>query len=346
MVAPTIVSLCSGIAGLDLGVRRALGAARTVLYVERELTAARVLEAQIAAGRLDDAPIWSDVTTLVGTAWRGLVDGVVAGIPCQPHSVAGKGLGADDPRDLWPVTARLLRDIEPGWFFLENVPGILRYYHGRIRPELHAMGYRTAEALVTAAEVGAPHKRERLFVLAHRTGGGWGVGGQSPRSDGLAASCGEHVEHATSIGHERSGGTRRGRRGPADAGGVVGDTEREGCRQVAPASAGPRSPGEPQWASFPPFPPRPADRDAWAAVLDRWSDGAPATTVAYGVTARGREALRRAGTPEPGFRHVADGVPAGLAGLSRADKLRMLGNAVVPAQAEHAMRLMMAEHAP
>lgn len=158
--------MCSGGGGLDLGIRLALPRARTVCYVEREVAAAGVLAKAIAAGLVDDAPIWSDLRTFDARAWRGSVDLVVGGFPCQPHSAAGKRLGEADPRNLWPDVARLVHEVKPAGCFFENVPGILPYYWREIRPVLQAMGFTIAEGIFSAAEVGAPHLRERVFWLA------------------------------------------------------------------------------------------------------------------------------------------------------------------------------------
>ncbi len=78
---------------------------------------------------------------------------------------------ADDERNLWPDVARLARELGHPTLFCENVPGILRYYWDVIKPELQAMGYSVAEGLYTAAETGAPHRRQRLFFMAHRDSG-------------------------------------------------------------------------------------------------------------------------------------------------------------------------------
>lgn len=117
---------------------------------------------------LDPAPVWDDVATFDGRPWRGAVDIVTAGYPCQPFSVAGKRRGADDPRHLWPHVARIIGEAEPPFVFLENVAHHLRLGFPEVAGGLVGMGYRLAAGLFTAAEVGAPHKRERLFILAHR----------------------------------------------------------------------------------------------------------------------------------------------------------------------------------
>ena len=159
------ISICSGYGGIELGLRSVINA-RTVCYVENELGVASVLAARMEDGTLDPAPIWSDLTTFDPEPWRGRVDILAGGFPCQPFSVAGQRLGVDDERNLWPTVARLIRGLGVPTVFLENVPGILRYYWDTIRPELRTMGYQVAEGLFTAAETGAPHKRERLFILA------------------------------------------------------------------------------------------------------------------------------------------------------------------------------------
>ncbi len=119
---------------------------------------------------LDQAVVWDDVGTFDGRSWRGAVDIITAGYPCQPFSVAGKRRGADDPRHLWPHVARIICEVEPPFVFLENVAHHLRLGFPEVASGLVGMGYRLAAGLFTAAEVGAPHKRERLFILAIREG--------------------------------------------------------------------------------------------------------------------------------------------------------------------------------
>lgn len=329
--AETILSLCSGAGQLDRGVHAALGGARTVCYVERELAAALVLAARIRDGALDDGPVWSDLFTFDGGAWRGRVRGIVAGIPCQPHSVAGKRLGEDDERDLWPHTAELIRAVAPDWFFLENVPGIARYYYARIRPELRDMGFRVAECLVTAEEVGAPHRRERLFVLADRNGGGCEPAepqlheGQQHSSWNDASGQVGTVADAEGRG-QRVGGGAPGGAGRADGGdGTVGDTSRGGVEGDGPGreriTQTPAGVGLPRCTGgeLPPFPPGPGDHAAWSAILGERPDLAPAV--------------------EPALRRVAHGL-AGRLDLSRTARLRLTGNGVVPQAVEYAFRLL------
>tara|TARA_Y100001938_G_scaffold64219_1_gene89258 strand:- start:286 stop:996 length:711 start_codon:yes stop_codon:yes gene_type:complete len=165
------ISICSGYGGIELGLREVIPI-RTICYVEIELPAATILAKRMEEGHLDKAPVWSNLKSFDTEPWRGKVDILTGGFPCQPFSVAGNQLGEDDPRNLWPDTARLIRGLGVPIVFLENVPGILRYYYDTIRPELREMGYTVTEGLFSAAETGASHKRQRIFILAYRTAQG------------------------------------------------------------------------------------------------------------------------------------------------------------------------------
>jgi hypothetical protein len=182
------LSLCSGIGGLERGLHQALGGAfRVVCYVEREAAACEVLVEDIAEGELDDAPIWTDLATFDARQWRGKVDCVVAGYPCQPFSIAGRRGGTSDPRHLWPHIARIIDESEPRWCFFENVANHLNLgYYDVVKPFLESRGFRVAEGIFSALEVGAPHVRRRLFILAEK-GGALGY----PRGEGLEAA--EHT---------------------------------------------------------------------------------------------------------------------------------------------------------
>lgn len=194
-----LISLCSGVGMLDEGLRAGLEfigiESRIVLHVEREIAAVAQLATLMEAGCLDAAPIWDDLTTLDCRPWRGLVAGVVAGFPCQPHSVAGRQKGIHDDRWIWPDINRIIRETESSFAFLENVPGL---FHGAgieyVMADLTALGFDAEWCHLPASAIGASHKRERVFILAYRPGYGWGQGrtesdGQQGRSD-AAELCG------------------------------------------------------------------------------------------------------------------------------------------------------------
>ena len=118
-----ILSLCTGGGGLDLGMELAVPATRVVCCVEREAYCGAVLDARMEEQALADAPVWTDLRTFDGRPWRGKVHCITAGYPCQPFSVAGKRLGTDDPRHIWPDVRRIIGEVGPEYVFLENVAG-------------------------------------------------------------------------------------------------------------------------------------------------------------------------------------------------------------------------------
>lgn len=160
------LALCAGFGGLEGGLERSLPEYRTVCYVEGEAYAAAVLAQKMEKGTVREAPIWSNVVTFDGTIWRGKLDIISGGFPCQPHSQAGKLLGKEDPRNLWPQIVRIAREIRPRFMFLENVANINNTYGKEIVGDLAQMGFDAAWCVVRASDVGAPHRRARWFLLA------------------------------------------------------------------------------------------------------------------------------------------------------------------------------------
>jgi DNA (cytosine-5)-methyltransferase 1 len=168
----THLSLCSGYEGIGLGLRRVLPNLREIAYVEREGFPVANLVAKMEAGDLDAAPVFTDVKTVPYRKFRGLVDILSGGFPCQPFSTAGKREGVEDPRHLFPYIRDGIRECRPRLVFLENVEGIissktedgdsvLQYVLG----ELEGMGYRATAGVFSASEVGATHQRKRVFIL-------------------------------------------------------------------------------------------------------------------------------------------------------------------------------------
>lgn len=160
-----ICSLFSGGAGLDLGIHRAVRNARTVVFVEREAYACEVLAARMEEGSLAPAPVWTDVTTFDGRPWRGIVDCVAGGSPCQDLSVAGKRAGLDGERSgLFWHFVRIVEEIRPGFVFWENVGGAASSLP-RVFGAFEALGYSGAAVKLRASDVGASHQRARIFLL-------------------------------------------------------------------------------------------------------------------------------------------------------------------------------------
>jgi len=159
------LDLFTGIGGITLALSDYV---RPVCYCEIEPYAQSVLKTRIKAGDLPDAPIWDDVRTLDGHQFRGVVDIITAGFPCQDISVAGKGEGLEGKRSgLFFEIMRLAEEIQPSFIFLENVPAIRTRGLDVVGKELANLGYDCRYGALSAYDVGAPHKRERWFLLAH-----------------------------------------------------------------------------------------------------------------------------------------------------------------------------------
>jgi DNA (cytosine-5)-methyltransferase 1 len=170
------LSLFSGAGGGLLGTL--LLGWRPVGYVEWDDYCQRVIAQRIKDGFLPEAPIFSDVRAFVSDgyarAYQGMVDVVTAGFPCQPFSTAGKQLGELDERNMWPDTLRVIREVRPRFVLLENVASLVsNSYFGRIQGDLAESGYDARWDCISAADVGAPHRRRRVWIVAHARGEGW-----------------------------------------------------------------------------------------------------------------------------------------------------------------------------
>jgi len=285
----TVGSLFSGIGGFDLGLERA--GMRVVWQVENDAYCRKVL-----AKHWPGVPCYKDVHD-VGAHNTAEVDVICGGFPCQPVSVAGKQLAQEDERWLWPQFARIIRELRPRYAIVENVPGLLVRGMGDVLGDLASLGYDAEWGIISAASVGAPHLRKRVFVIGYaanpnpkrnsrhpagRSRGGDKGNGQADEAEGRRRVSNEA---------RRLGAGESGTHGSVD----VADTDSarlDRCPQ----------------------------RDIWPAA---------------GVETSQRDHSDGLGmdqrTPwyvEPNVGRVADGVP------KRMDRLRALGNAIVPQVAE------------
>jgi DNA (cytosine-5)-methyltransferase 1 len=284
------ISLFAGIGGIDAGLRKYV---RTVCYVEYDRYAAGVIMSRIRDGQLDDAPIWDDIRTFDGSGWRERVDVVFGGFPCQDISTAGKGAGikTDTRSGLWFEMLRIIVEVRPTFVFVENVSALTNRGLDIVLGCLSQAGYDAKWTDLRASDVGAPHRRERMFILAYAKHDGW--------------DAGEVGKCLITGSYDSTSGTNEpcepsGRRdepedvADSDAEGLEGLQQKTQGRRKSSCSSGLRS------------------GDAWKqdpADLD------PASESFVG--------------------RVADGVP------HRVDRLRCLGNAVVPEQAERAWEILM-----
>ena len=345
------LALCAGIGGLERGLVHAFPAWRTVAWVERDPDAQAILRAAMRRGDFAEAPLYDTLEAFPAAEWHGRVDAISAGIPCQPFSASGRRRGLADARWLWPLVRDILDATGARVLALENVPPFVRAGLPAVLGDLADRGWDAEWGLLPASAVGAPHRRLRLFLLAHRQGGDGGLlvqrrGSRAAgaelggRGEGVADADKEHGNTggfgAGHVRRERSAspevcgflaesasgdarGSRRGRAAPDDPVGV-GDAY-EGVRRWRPDAPGLQDgrPGAEPRAFPAPWPPSPADRDAWAGILATDPGCAPALA-------------------QPRLRRVADELPEGLDRMGRAARLRCLGNAVVAACAAEAFR--------
>ena len=140
---------------------------RTVCAVEWEQYPASVLCARQNDGLLPPFPIWDDVQTFRGEPWRGIVDVVSGGFPCTDISAAGKGAGIDgEASGMWREMARIIHEVRPKYVFVENSPMLTSRGLGRVLGDLAAMGFDAKWGVLGAADVGAPHQRDRIWIVA------------------------------------------------------------------------------------------------------------------------------------------------------------------------------------
>ena len=159
------LSLFAGAGGGILG-GKLLGW-RTVCAVEWEPYPASILCARQNDGFLPPFPIWDDVQTFDGKPWRGIVDVVSGGFPCQDISAAGKGAGIDGERSgMWGEMARIIHEVRPRFVFVENSPMLTSRGLGRVLGDLASMGFDARWGVLGAADVGANHQRDRIWIVA------------------------------------------------------------------------------------------------------------------------------------------------------------------------------------
>lgn len=362
--APSLISFCTGYGGLELGIERAVGRpCRVLAYAEIEAFAIENLVAKVQAGFLPAAPIWSDLRTFPGEAFHGLVDILCGGYPCPPFSSAGMRAGKADPRYLWPHFRKQIRAIHPRLVFFENVEGHISLGLATVLSDLEEDGYQTAWGIFSAEEVGAPHRRKRVFIMGYASGdteladphntaapqqqknGGAVLPLAKPErpdvgSVHVADSDSERLPNpvcrnrAGSEGREIPAGPAAGR------GEVRASLLPEGgiwCLGTY-GSGWPARPGEPPYG----WEPLRTVADPPHKLHDRGGESG---------TTGGREPPDAGqGAAEPSLGGDPDGAAGRLdyallcqSSDSRIDELRLLGNGVVPATAERAFRVLAAE---
>lgn len=292
-------SLFSGIGGLDLGLERA--GMTCVWQSEIDPYASRVL-----AKHWPNIPNLGDIN---GINWNRVpaIDVICGGYPCQPFSYAGHRNGTDDPRHLWPRFFDAVRILRPRFALLENVPGHLSLGFGQVLADLASIGYNTQWDCIPAAAVGAPHLRDRVFVIATPQTVGMDTNSDSDPDgtfNAIAEPWPSPMANTDSAFSERGWASigRSAEHSNVDVAGALADSDvrKDGRRLCSSEQHQRKTSGRRDYGR----------RNASDAGWEWWQT-------------------------EPDVGRVADGVS------NRVDRLRGLGNAVVPQVAEHVGNIIM-----
>ncbi|GAB3341826.1 hypothetical protein GCM10027299_56110 [Larkinella ripae] len=313
-----IASLFAGIGGFDLAAEW-MGW-ETVVQVELDEWCRKVL-----AKNFPNAHRHTDIKTFDGSPYRGSIDLVCGGFPCQPYSQAGKRLGKEDDRHLWPEMLRVIRQIAPRWVVGENVGGLLTWNDGLVFDEvlsdLENEGYQTQAFVIPACGVNAPHRRDRVWIVAHSERlqsqqrpesellRGWpaeaqqiGVGGKQLAAD----AYGQHPRCQPET--IQTGQLESGRRVAANADSIIG------CKrwmhpkgsEEAERHAGPFNSctGRRRWKDFPTQSPVRSRNDGVSELLDRARTiKAAGNAVVPELVYQLFQAIDHLDNPQPGAAH-------------------------------------------
>jgi len=286
---------------------------KTVCAVEIGDYPRRVLLARQRDGILPAFPIWDDITTFDGKPWKGRVDLITGGFPCQDISAAGKGAGIEGERSqLWREMARVVREVRPRFVFVENSPMLTSRGLGVVLGDLAAMGYDAEWGVLGAVDAGAPHKRERIWIVADCYGERQlQPQGLEREERGRLGHCGAPVADAA-MSDDQAGSSaawhRQRAQGQPRGGGGGAPVADAGCLEGQGLRGELGHAGETRQGRAPSTP----DAEQW------WR----------------RDPADGEGGAEPSMGRVANGV------AHRVDRLRCIGNGQVPAVAALAWTIL------
>jgi len=278
---PTVLSLCSGYGGIERGLDLAGVEHRVLAHVEIEAFAIANLVSKMEDRIIPPAPIWSNLKTLPVEPFRNRVEILTSGYPCQPFSAAGKRAGKEDPRHLWPYIVDIIRAVRPIRCFFENVEGHISLGLREVIADLESLGYSTAWGIFSAREVGAPHQRKRVYIMAD--------------------TISEGSQGSQRLGKARAKRFSKGH--TAECNNQLADTISTRSETGLSGSERPKQEGNAGITDN-----RDSEQGGWQIGM-HWP-------------------------PEPGLGRVVDGC------ADRVDRIRLLGNGVVPATAAKAWRVL------
>ena len=334
---PTVISFCSGYGGIERGLDLAGLEHRVIAYVEIEAFAIANLVNKMEAGQLPPAPIYTNLKTFPAHLFRDRVDLITGGYPCQPFSAAGQRKGADDPRHLWPYIRRHIEAIRPARCFFENVEGHISLGLSTVISDLEEDGYRATWGIFSAREVGAPHQRKRVYILGNSEHYGSSTseirGGASSTSNNTTQGQNE-ASKSQRASQPDCGGDLSGANELADRGEVSNTwNNRVSIRHVEPSKQGQQRQTSNAYTSCSTLSDTISERleghsgHGKDCNQSRWIGEKEKRPVGKGSLCNGEPNLW---PPEPGVGRVVDGC------ADRVDRIRMLGNGVVPQTAAKA----------
>ncbi len=300
------LDLFSGIGGFALAARM-VGGIETVAFCEREKYAQRVLKKH-----WPDVPICDDIHKMKGNEY-GTINLITGGFPCQPYSVAGKRRGNEDDRALWPQMLRVIQEAGPAWIIGENVPGIITMALDGVLADLENEGYDCETLAIPACGVGASHRRERIWIVGHSALRGWDGAsaqrsaehrGQREIKAGGSSCTLANSQSWQGLGRECRDMAEASRRG--ECGNAAARAGGQDVSDANGAGRGERRRPQPIQAEYAAA----QRRCAWRSEADWFA--------------------------ESGVGRVAHGIP------KRVDRLRGLGNAIVPQVAAEIIRCIVA----
>jgi len=312
---PTVIAFCAGYGGIERGLDLTGFEHRVIAYVEIEAFAIANLVNKMETGKLPPAPIYTDLKTFPAHLFRDRVDLITGGYPCQPFSAAGQRKGTDDPRHLWPFIRRHIAAIRPHRVFFENVEGHISLGLSSVIADLEEDGYRATWGIFSAREVGAPHQRKRVYILADsqsefgQRGIAEGVGGGKSQKtiggrgafESVADTSSKGLQGSQRLGTAREEGVPRGL--TPECSDQLADTICSRSETGIPGSERPNQEGN-------------------SGITDNCD------------SEQGGWQIGMHWPPEPGLGRVVDGC------ADRVDRIRLLGNGVVPQTAAKAWTVL------
>ena len=328
-----VLDLFSGIGGFSLGLESV--GMETAAFCEMDSFCQKVLKKN-----WPDVPIHSDIKELDGHEYRGAVELICGGFPCQPFSIAStKRLGKEDDRALWPEMYRVIQEVQPTWVIAENVPGIINMELDQVLSDLEDSCYSSQTLVLPACSVDAPHRRERVWIIAYCDMADSGCESERIQSNRFG---GERIDSSKEEQRSKKGN------GFTDSSQIMANPDSqpiwrgrlygESCNERWETSATGRESVQPEIGQAHIYQSESSGQDV-ADTDTTWEQ------QQKGHQQKGRRWIRDGSQEgvalwesEPGVGRVADGVP------NRTHRLRGLGNAVVPQLVAEIGRIVMYHH--